>query len=104
MITIAETLEPEHVVLNAPFTNLADAVQTVAALLKNDARVLQWNELNGILRKSVTCLVEADASFGMCIPHARTDSVLHMVMSAERFDVGIPYRDCPKAIRYIFSI
>ena len=103
-MTFAETLATGGVALDLRAATAEDALQKVAGLLRGDPRVLDWEDVYLSLRKAVTCLVEEGADFGVCIPHARTDAVTAMVMSAGRFDRGVLFQNCALPIRYMFCI
>lgn len=104
MITIADTLLAEDVVLNlAPDTPEA-AIDHAARLLMDDERVIDWSEFYRVLRAHPPCRVSDELEFGICIPHARTGAVSEMVMSAVRLSREIYFPDCPQPIRYVFCI
>src|SRR6476659_8685223 len=84
VITFSEALATGGVALDVRAATAQDAVEKVATLLRNDPRVLDWEVVYSSLANAVTCLVEDGADFGVCIPHARTNAVTAMVMSAGR--------------------
>jgi mannitol/fructose-specific phosphotransferase system IIA component (Ntr-type) len=104
VITFAETLATGGVALDVRAATAENALEKVAALLRGDPRVLDWDDVYSSLGKAVTCLVEDGAEFGVCIPHARTNAVTAMVMSAGRFDRGVLFQNCAHPIRYMFCI
>ncbi len=104
MITIADTLETEHVLLDLTASTMEDAVRQLVNALRDDERVLDWKEFAAALTGSPHCRVGEGADFGICVPHARTDSVNSMVMSAGRLTKPLNIRECPRPIRYIFCL
>jgi mannitol/fructose-specific phosphotransferase system IIA component (Ntr-type) len=104
MITLTEALAREGVALDVRATSPQEALRDVAALLRNDPRVVNWDEVYSALCKTVRCVADTDAGFGICIPHARTDAATAMVMSAGRFDRDVLFPDNPQPIRYMFCI
>ncbi len=104
MISLADTLAPEHVALALPATTPEAAVAQLAGLLRHDERVLDWPAFYAELREHLPCRVLEQEDFGICVPHARTSAVSEMVMSAGRFDPGITFSACDKPVRYLFCI
>ena len=104
MTTIADILAPNRVALDLDSRTPADAMEHVIALLRGDPRVLQWDELHDALVKSGPCLAEKESEFGICLPHARTEAVTGMVMSAARFGNAVLFAGCDRPIRYIYCI
>lgn len=104
MITIADALADDGIALHLQPRTHAEAVQQIATLLHRDTRVIRWEPLRLALTKGITCLVDAGAEFGVCIPHARTDAVIALVMSIGRFEPPVVFPDCPQPIRYVFCI
>jgi PTS system nitrogen regulatory IIA component len=102
--TIADILAPNRVGLDLAAQNHGDAIEKVIALLRGESRVLDWEELHDQLIKSIPCLAEEETEFGICIPHARTDAVTGMVMSAGRFQTAVSFPRCARPIRYIYCI
>lgn len=104
MITIATTLEPEDVLLDFAVATPEDAVTRVAAMLRTDERVLDWQEFSHVLQSHPPCRVADVADFGICIPHARTDAVTDLVMSAGRLSPEVAFTECAKPVRYVFCL
>jgi mannitol/fructose-specific phosphotransferase system IIA component (Ntr-type) len=104
MISIADTLQPESVVLNLQARTAKDAINETASSLRSQISVLDWEKLQSQLHKSAPCLTEAGGTFALCLPHARTDAVATMVMSAGLSREGIPFSGCDRPIRYLFCI
>ena len=104
MITFAELLQPEHIQLHPKARTRETAIQEVAALLDESVHVLDGDELFQKVKLSAPCIMEQDADFCVCIPHARTAAVTAMVMSVSRFDRGLAISGVVKPIRYIFCI
>jgi PTS system nitrogen regulatory IIA component len=103
MITVADGLRPEHVALEVRERSAVDAISVVAALLRNDERVLDWEPLFEGLHQAAPCL-PATPEFAICIPHVRTDQVTSLVMSVGRSREGIVFPGSPAPARYIFCI
>ena len=103
MITIADILDVRHVDLNLKQTSQQEAIFSVASMLKDDDRVLEWNQFYGGL-KSSHAAVAAEHDFELCIPHTRTNSVSGMVMSAGRTAQGVTFQNSEATIHYIFVI
>jgi mannitol/fructose-specific phosphotransferase system IIA component (Ntr-type) len=104
VITVAETLAGNRVGLELTARDAKEAMVSVLELLRGDPRVLDWERLHNVASQSATCLGESNDAFGICIPHARTDAVSSMVMSAGRFRDGVIFPRCAQPIRYIFCI
>ena len=104
MITIADLLRPDHVLLNVQATEPWKAIDEVAALVKNDPSVLDWDTLLKGVHASAPCLPENNGGFSLCIPHTRGDCVNSMVMSVGRSEAGIVFPNVPEPVRYIFCI
>jgi mannitol/fructose-specific phosphotransferase system IIA component (Ntr-type) len=104
MIALADTLRPECVRLALTATEGKNAIDEVAALLETTPAVLDWEELQAGLHRSAPCLAENEASFAICLPHARTDAVNKMVMAAGRSLSGVTFGHGPLPVRYIFCI
>jgi PTS system fructose-specific IIA component len=103
MITIADILHPDHIDLDLKMANQEEAVNHVAALLREDERVTDWNVFYQGLSSSRPCFADAGGT-EICIPHARTDSVTGMVMSAGRSPAGIVVPEAESPIHFIFVI
>lgn len=103
MITIADILEPESIDLDLKMTNQQEAIQHVAALLREDERVTDWNAFYMGLATRQPCLAAAGGT-ELCIPHTRTESVTGMVMSAGRSHAGIIIPEAEWPIHFIFVI
>ena len=104
MIALADTLTADRIGLALEAPDHHAAIRIVADLLRGAEDVLDWEELAESLRGACPCLAESGGSFAICLPHARTDSVHAMVMSAGRFDAGIAFPGCALPVRYIFCI
>jgi len=104
MIKLRDALQPEHVQLSLACENPEQAIARTAELLRNDERIANWAEFVRELRAHPPCRVAESADFGICVPHARTDAVTSMAMSAARLTEPLKFPDCPKPIRYIFCL
>jgi mannitol/fructose-specific phosphotransferase system IIA component (Ntr-type) len=103
-MTLADLLQPEYVQLHPVATSRDAAIREIAALLENDVKVLDWEELHRRVAASAHCVTEPHASFCMCLPHARTAAVTEMVMSVGRFDPGLRIANVEQPVRYLFCI
>jgi mannitol/fructose-specific phosphotransferase system IIA component (Ntr-type) len=103
MITIADILHAEDIDLELKTANQEEAINHVAALLKEDDRVTDWNAFYQGLSSQQPC-IGAVGGTGICIPHTRTQSVTGMVMSAGRSRHGIAVKGAPGPVHFIFVI
>ncbi len=104
MITIADLLRPEQVALELRASDAPKAIDEVAALLKKDPAVHDWNALLKGVHASAPCLPEPGGGFALCIPHTRGECVSGMVMAAGRSSGGIVFSGVELPVRYIFCI
>ncbi len=104
MITIADTLSPEHVLLDLNPSSPEAALDALIGVLRDDERVLDWGEFVEEVRAHPGCRVAEGADFGISVPHARTEAVGDMVMSAARLATPLKFPDCAKPIRYLFCV
>jgi PTS system nitrogen regulatory IIA component len=102
-MTVAEILRAEDVVLDLVSTTAEAAIAETAAVLKDDARVLDWNAFYIGLCGAATCLPISD-ELAICIPHIRTDHLSALVMSVGRSAAGILFPGCAVPVRYCFCI
>jgi PTS system nitrogen regulatory IIA component len=103
MITIADILRPEHVILEIAAQTPQAAIAEVAAPLRTDERVLDWETVLGGFYKVAPCIPAAPA-FAICIPHTRTEELTSLVMSVGRSTAGIVFPDVAVPVRYVFCI
>ena len=103
MITIADILHPEDIDLELKMTQQEEAIHHVAALLRDDERVKDWNAFYAGLASRQPCIAAAGGT-EICIPHTRTDSVTGMVMSAGRSNGGIAIKEADSPIHFVFVI
>ena len=104
MIHIEDTLRPEHVLLGLKATDPESATKALMEKLRGDERVLDWAAFHEAVRKHPPCRVWDAAPFGICIPHARTEAVSGMVLTAARLAVDTPFPECDKPVRYVFCM
>jgi PTS system nitrogen regulatory IIA component len=104
MITLADILPADHVTLDVAATTPREAIDEVAALLKNDIAVNDWDALITGVHASAPCLPEVGGGFAICIPHTRGDCVSTMVMGVGRSTAGVKFPDVALPVRYIFCI
>lgn len=104
MITLPDALTADHVVLDLAVATPEAAVAAVAGLLRNDPRVVDWEEFAKVLHAHPACRVADEAGVGLCIPHARTAAVDEIVISAARLSPELVFEGFPSAVRYLFCI
>lgn len=104
MITVADLLPAAHVVLDLAATTPRAAIDEVAALLKNETAVDDWEALLAGVRAVAPCLPEEAGGFALCIPHTRGECVSSMVMSVGRSAAGVKFPDVALPVRYLFCI
>jgi mannitol/fructose-specific phosphotransferase system IIA component (Ntr-type) len=104
MITIADLLPHDHVSLHIRATQSKAAIEEVAALVKGDPAVLDWDALLEGVLASAPCLPEPAGGFALCIPHTRGECVSSMVMSVGRSEGGILFPGVELPVRYLFCI
>ena len=103
-MTFADLLQPEHIALHPKARTREDAIRELSALLEDSVQVLDGEELFQKVKLSAPCIMEQEADFCICIPHARTAAVTAMVMSVSRFDRGLAIPGVEKPVRYFFCI
>jgi len=103
MITIADILRPEHVALDVRAQTPEAAIAEVAAPLRTDERVLDWDAVLAGFFKVAPCL-PASPEFAICIPHTRTNQVTSLVMTVGRSAQGIVFPGTAIPVRYVFCI
>ena len=103
MTTIADILRPEHVALEVHGETPEAAIGEVAAPLRTDERVLDWDAVLAGFFKVAPCL-PASPQFAICIPHTRTEQLTSLVMSVGRSAEGIAFPGCAVPVRYVFCI
>lgn len=104
MLTIADTLRPEHVVLRMEATEPAEAMGQLARLLQKDRRITNWDAFFASLTDQPVSRVSEKTDFAIYLAHARSEAVTEMVMSAARLSVPLLVPGCEKAVRYLFCI
>jgi mannitol/fructose-specific phosphotransferase system IIA component (Ntr-type) len=104
MITLADILPADHVALDLAAATPRAAIDEVAALVKNDVAVDDWNALLTGVHAVAPCLPESEGGFAICIPHTRGECVSAMVMSVGRSAAGVPFPGVDLPVRYIFCI
>ena len=104
MITLADTLDARHISLGPAVEDRAQAILRIVGLLRNDPRGTDWESLYAQLSRATPCRCEDEASFAICLPHARTDAVTEMVMSVGRFHPLLDFAESAKPVRYLFVI
>lgn len=104
MIHIEDTLRPEHVLLGLAASSPEAATDALLARLHKDERVLDWTAFREALRKHPPCRVWDGAPYGIYIPHARTEALSGMVLTAARLAVDTMFPECDKPVRYVFCL
>lgn len=104
MITIPDILREEHVSLDAVAKTPEEAVHQIALLLRDDERVPDWRKFYDDLIGANLPIGEPGAGFAICIPHARTDAVSEVAMSAGRLAAAVPFGAEKSPVRYVFVI
>ncbi|MCE9612007.1 MAG: PTS sugar transporter subunit IIA [Chthoniobacter sp.] len=104
MITIADLLPAEHVLLDIAATTPQAAIDETAALMKSDPAVDDWAALLAGVQAVAPCLPEEAGGFSICIPHTRGECVSGMVMSVGRSAAGVVFPGVDLPVRYFFCI
>jgi mannitol/fructose-specific phosphotransferase system IIA component (Ntr-type) len=104
MITVSDILRPDRIDLDLQATEARAAIDEVAALLKNNPGVSDWDALHKGVHHAAPCLPEPAGGFSLCIPHTRGECVSSMVMSVGRSNAGIVFPGVALPVRYIFCI
>lgn len=104
MITIGTILPASHVLLDLAATAPRAAIDEVAALLKSDPAVHDWDALLAGVQAVAPCLPEESGGFAICIPHTRGECVGGMVMSVGRSAAGVPFPGVDLPVRYVFCL
>lgn len=104
MITIPDALGADHVLLDLRANTSDEAIAEVAGLLRDDPRVTDWAAFYKELRAHVPCRVADAGTFTICLPHARTEAVSELVMSAARVSAPIPFAGAKTPVRYVFCL
>lgn len=104
MITIGDLLHHDHILLDLRAGKAKDAIDEVAALVKTNPAVMDWDALLKGVHVSAPCLPEPAGGFALCIPHTRGECVSGMVMSVGRSETGITFPGVELPVRYIFCI
>ncbi|MCX6935573.1 MAG: PTS sugar transporter subunit IIA [Verrucomicrobia bacterium] len=100
---LTELLQPAQVLLNLKETKRTAAIHEVAALLENDAAMVNfkgfYDELLARERLEPTTLGN-----GVAFPHARTDHVKRLVLAVGRSTGGVNFENSGENIHFIFVI
>ena len=104
MIKVSDILRSDDIVLTLEAAPPATIIDTVAARLQHDERVLDWHKLRDALHASAPCIGEPGADFAVVLPHARTDAVNAMAMSVGRASAGLVFPEAVQPVRYVFCI
>lgn len=103
MITISDALLPEYVVLDLTATTPDAAIEHMAGVLRKHPHMEDWELFHEVLKTNPLC-VTGKQEYGVCIPHARTEGVSEMIMSAGRLATPLPFPGCEQPVRYVFCI
>ena len=80
------------------------AVEEVVKLLKQDSRVIQWNELFQAMVGLPSSPLKVDQENAVIIYHVRTNSVQDLVMAAGRSISGISFQESDQLVHLIIVI
>jgi len=103
MITIADILLPEHILLGFKSETRVRALSKVADLLEYDDRVKDWDLFYKGIMEGAACIPN-ESGAGICIAHVRSQAVDGMVMAAAQSPEGIPFDENGMRIHLIFVI
>lgn len=103
MITIANILTPDHILLGFQAETRVRALAKVADLLERDERVKDWNLFYKGIMAGAACITN-DSGSGICIAHMRSEAVDGMVMAAAQSPQGILFDEAGPRIHLIFVI
>jgi len=94
MISLEIALPVSNVVIDSPAATLPEAIDKAVAILKNDARILDWTGLHAAIwereAKSPTNLGR-----GLLLPHARGEFTSALVLSCVRLRQPLPAEGSP---------
>jgi fructose PTS system EIIBC or EIIC component len=94
MITIRETLLPEHILLAMPAKSRAAAVQELAETLRSDTRISDRQEFLRALDKC-EATGKINLQCGLALRHVRTSALNSMVMAFGRLTDQLQEKDGP---------
>lgn len=101
MMTLANTLKVSDIRLDLEAQELNAATAELANLLRHDRRILDWSQFANELAAQAPCMAgEGERRF--CIPHARTESVQTLVISAGRSRAGLSLAGEEGRCHYVF--
>ena len=103
MITIADILSPEHILIGFQADTRARALSKAADLLERDDRVKDWDQFYKGVMAGAACMTN-DSGSGICIAHVRSKAVDDMVMAVAQSPQGILFEDPGMRIHLIFVI
>jgi len=103
MITIADILSPEDILLDFQAETQVRALSKVADLLEKDDRVSDWDRFYKGIMAGASCIYN-ESGCGICIAHVRTNAVDDMVMAAGRSGEGIAFDESGMRVHLIFVI
>jgi len=97
----AQLLQPSRILLDIAATDKNEAILEVAGIVRRDPDVLDFGSYcRELLARDE--LRSTAAGYGVAFPHARTDSVREIVISAGRSAEGVRFGD--EMVHYIFVI
>jgi len=103
MITIADILTPEHILLGLKAETRVRALSKVADLLEHDDQMRDWNQFYKGIMAGASCITNDNGS-GICIAHVRSEAVGGMVMAAAQLPQGVPFDEAGTLVHLIFVI
>lgn len=94
MIALENALPITNVLIDSPADSLSEAIEKAVAVLKNDARILDWTGFRDAVwereKKSPTNLGR-----GLLLPHARGEFTSSLTLSCVRLRDPIPAEGAP---------
>ncbi len=99
-----QLVDPDKVRLDLAAATREEAVRATAELLRNDARIVSWEEFwKSIGPKQVVDL--GGCSCGICLAHGRSDSVKKLALSAARLAAPVNSETLtPVQLVFVFAI
>ena len=102
-LSVSDLLSPERVLLDLGGDDEISAIRAVTALLEGDPDVGNLEQLTAqVLEREA--LSSTALGSGVAFPHARTDQVSRIVVSAGRCPKGVLFRQADELVHFIFVI
>ena len=103
MIRIPDILATNQILLNVEAENISDVVTRLGELLKSHSAITNWDGFNAAIQKNAAMSSTAIGN-GLCLPHARGNFTLQMVMAVARLAVPLPAKSGSGMIQQVFLI